>query len=128
MGIEPREGGSRWAALPHKEWPEDEEQQKVILSDFDLSSKYGDRRQEIVFIGANMDEVSGVVRLYWSKHGWGKWKGFSCVFRVFWSMLVLASGPARHRTSSNWRMVRLNRVTGGGGAFLERHKQSIVVW
>lgn len=58
-GLYLEEGASRWAALPHKDWPEDEEQQKVILSDFDLSSKYGDRRQEIVFIGANMDEVSG---------------------------------------------------------------------
>jgi hypothetical protein len=30
----------------------------VILADFDLGSDYGDRRQEIVFIGAGMDRAA----------------------------------------------------------------------
>jgi G3E family GTPase len=46
----------RWACVPDDEWPSDPTQRKVITSDFDLETPYGDRRQEIVFIGANMDE------------------------------------------------------------------------
>lgn len=42
--------------MPDDEWPNDPTQRKVIISDFDLETPYGDRRQEIVFIGANMDE------------------------------------------------------------------------
>lgn len=34
----------------------DPNQRQVIISDFDLDTNYGDRRQEIVFIGAGMDE------------------------------------------------------------------------
>ena len=44
--------------MPDDEWPQDPNQRKVIVSDFDLESAYGDRRQEIVFIGANMDEAA----------------------------------------------------------------------
>jgi hypothetical protein len=46
----------RWACVPDDEWPNDPTQRQVIISDFDLDTPYGDRRQEIVFIGANMDE------------------------------------------------------------------------
>lgn len=42
--------------MPDEEWPNDPNQRQVIISDFDLETQYGDRRQEIVFIGANMDE------------------------------------------------------------------------
>ena len=49
-------GACRWACVPDEEWPTDPNQRSVITSDFDLATDYGDRRQEIVFIGANMDE------------------------------------------------------------------------
>ena len=44
--------------MPDEEWPTDPHQRQVIISDFDLETPYGDRRQEIVFIGANMDETA----------------------------------------------------------------------
>jgi len=79
--FEIRDEGDWWSAVPAAEWPEDPAQRAVILADFDpkpvsssaapsasapadddetvawaLASRYGDRRQEIVFIGAGMDE------------------------------------------------------------------------
>lgn len=54
--FEIREEGDWWAAVPDDEWPDEASGQRaVILSDFAPGS--GDRRQEIVFIGASMDEV-----------------------------------------------------------------------
>ena len=41
--------------MPDTEWPADGNQRAVILSDFD--GRYGDRRQEIVFIGSGMDRT-----------------------------------------------------------------------
>lgn len=63
--FEIREEGDWWAAVPDEEWPDAASGQRgIILADFQPS--VGDRRQEIVFIGAGMDEVSlHVVR----KHG-----------------------------------------------------------
>jgi len=43
--------GRWWAAADRKNWPE--EHIATILEDF--SGDYGDRRQELVFIGPNMD-------------------------------------------------------------------------
>jgi len=40
-----------------EEWPQEEEQRSVVLADWDTSNAFGDRRQEIVFIGVNMDEA-----------------------------------------------------------------------
>lgn len=76
--FEIRDEGDWWAAVPAGEWPWDHAQRAVILVDFGpgpprpssssssssddavvaqaLASRYGDRRQEIVFIGAGMDE------------------------------------------------------------------------
>ena len=70
--FEIRDEGDWWAAVPAAEWPADAAQRAVILADFEprvslpssddgavaqaLASRYGDRRQEIVFIGARMDE------------------------------------------------------------------------
>ncbi|KAF8057105.1 yciC [Scenedesmus sp. PABB004] len=54
--FEIREEGDWWAAVPDDEWPAPGSGQRgVILSDF--APPGGDRRQEIVFIGAGMDEA-----------------------------------------------------------------------
>ena len=45
-------------AVPDSDWPADATQQGVVLADFDVApggGAWGDRRQEIVFIGAGMD-------------------------------------------------------------------------
>lgn len=52
--FEIRDEGEWWDAVPKEDWPEEEGPRNSILSDFD--GTYGDRRQEIVFIGAGMDE------------------------------------------------------------------------
>lgn len=54
--FEIREEGDWWAAVPDDEWPDAASGQRdIIISDF--APGVGDRRQEIVFIGAGMDEV-----------------------------------------------------------------------
>ena len=45
--------GAWWAALPRSEWPEGQEQTDFILQDF--QGEFGDRRQELVFIGIDID-------------------------------------------------------------------------
>ncbi len=54
-------GGTWWSAVPQEQWPD-----RSGLEDY-LSSVwgpvYGDRRQEIVFIGIDMDPVSITARL-----------------------------------------------------------------
>lgn len=58
-GDQVRDEGDWWAAVPHNEWPASPEQQKIILADFDAPpSPWGDRRQEIVFIGAGARPTS----------------------------------------------------------------------
>lgn len=49
-----RDEGDWWAAVTDDEWPSDPSQRAMILSDFKLP--YGDRRQELVFIGIGMDQ------------------------------------------------------------------------
>ena len=51
--IEP--GGQWWAAAPKAEWPEDPEELTWIMADWQEPA--GDRRQELVFIGIEMDEA-----------------------------------------------------------------------
>jgi G3E family GTPase len=51
-GCEP--AGRWYAALPRDEWPEEPDAQAQIRSDW--KEPFGDRRQELVFIGAGMDE------------------------------------------------------------------------
>jgi G3E family GTPase len=46
--------GPWYAALPEKEWPEDAEECEQIREDF--VEPWGDRRQELAFIGAGLDE------------------------------------------------------------------------
>ena len=54
--IEVSELGRWWAAVPREDWPE--AHHASILEDFDTAGEGGDRRQEIVFIGAGLDETA----------------------------------------------------------------------
>lgn len=54
--FEIRDEGEWWAAVPDSDWPNNPAQREVVLADFDKNGEYGDRRQEIVFIGAQMEE------------------------------------------------------------------------
>jgi G3E family GTPase len=45
--------GIWWAAVPHEHWPKDPEHRAGIEAGFD--GEYGDRRQEIVFIGQHLE-------------------------------------------------------------------------
>jgi G3E family GTPase len=56
------EGAGMWyAALPEDEWPEDAETQSQIRADW--QEPWGDRRQELVFIGTEMNGVDIRTRL-----------------------------------------------------------------
>ncbi len=48
--------GFWWASVPPSRWPEDAESRAHIKRHWD--PRYGDRRQEIVFIGSGMDEAA----------------------------------------------------------------------
>lgn len=47
-------GGLFWKAVDPKDWPEDEEYRKSIMEQW--QEPFGDMRQELVFIGQNLDE------------------------------------------------------------------------
>ncbi len=47
--------GYWWSALPQDQWPQEQEQRQHILERFD--AEYGDRRQELVFIGQGLNEA-----------------------------------------------------------------------
>ncbi|CAI7666555.1 unnamed protein product [Penicillium pancosmium] len=47
-------GGPWFAEIPHEAWPEDQDVRQSIENDF--QGPWGDRRQEIVFIGEGVDE------------------------------------------------------------------------
>ncbi|MFW7267772.1 zinc metallochaperone GTPase ZigA [Gluconacetobacter sp. Hr-1-5] len=46
--------GHWWAAIPHRHWPQDKDWRRTLTRNWD--DIYGDRRQELVFIGTAMDE------------------------------------------------------------------------
>ena len=48
--------GIWWADAPREHWPEDAEQRALIEAEF--VGEYGDRRQEIVFIGQNLEPAN----------------------------------------------------------------------
>lgn len=54
--FEIRDEGEWWAAVPNEYWPTAQGQRGIILTDYDGEGDWGDRRQEIVFIGAGMDK------------------------------------------------------------------------
>ena len=52
----------RWmAAIPQSEWPDDPEERRAILEDWD--ERFGDRAQELVFIGSDLDRDALRARL-----------------------------------------------------------------
>lgn len=51
VGVFPE--GNWWAAVPQDDWPDDEQERVSVLEDF--QSPFGDRRQELVFIGIEMN-------------------------------------------------------------------------
>ncbi|HEY8945776.1 MAG TPA: zinc metallochaperone GTPase ZigA [Polyangiaceae bacterium] len=53
--------GIWYAALPRAEWPEDEEAHRQLEADW--QEPWGDRRQELVFIGVDLDESALRTRL-----------------------------------------------------------------
>ncbi|RMZ52016.1 hypothetical protein APUTEX25_001210, partial [Auxenochlorella protothecoides] len=61
--FEIRDEGEWWSAVADDMWPEARPQRDVILADFDAEGEWGDRRQEIVFIGASMDEAAITAQL-----------------------------------------------------------------
>jgi hypothetical protein len=46
--------GVWWADVPREQWPDDPSERADILANFE--GEFGDRRQELVFIGKKMDE------------------------------------------------------------------------
>jgi G3E family GTPase len=51
-------GGTWWVAVPEEYWPDDPEERSRILDSFDTENGFGDRRQELVFIGQRMDRAA----------------------------------------------------------------------
>ena len=47
--------GLWWAAVPRQDWPSHQQFRQHLQSQWD--SAWGDRRQELVFIGVGMDET-----------------------------------------------------------------------
>jgi G3E family GTPase len=81
--------GRWWASLPRDEWPEEPVAQQEIHRLH--QEPYGDRRQELVFIGAGMDRPTIEARLdqcllddVEMQLGQLGWEGFADPFSVWW--------------------------------------------
>jgi len=48
--------GMFWKAVPEKDWPEDEASREIIMENWE--EPFGDMRQELIFIGQNLDETA----------------------------------------------------------------------
>jgi len=57
VSVQLNPAGLWWSAAPDEEWPEDLPENAELLADIrkEFEEPYGDRRQEIVFIGIDMD-------------------------------------------------------------------------
>lgn len=53
--------GYWWAAMPRQHWPQGRKQRAMIKANW--QGEYGDRRQEIVFIGQSLDQADITARL-----------------------------------------------------------------
>jgi G3E family GTPase len=80
--------GYWWAAIPKSAWPTDEAALAAIRSDWE--EPYGDRRQELVLIGIDMDELNLRQRLdsclltrAEMRRGTRAWRSFSDPFPVW---------------------------------------------
>jgi len=77
-----RAGGIWWAAVPHTGWPIDDEIEKDIHRNW--QEPFGDRRQELVIIGNDLDQKALTEQLDWCRltdaemakgeAGWAKFK------------------------------------------------------
>jgi G3E family GTPase len=81
--------GRWWASLPKDEWPEEPVAQEEILRLHE--QPYGDRRQELVFIGAGMDRLAIEQRLnecllddVEMRLGQVGWESFADPFSIWW--------------------------------------------
>jgi len=54
--FELREEGDWWGSVDPADFPPNPRQKQTIYADFDETGEFGDRRQEIIFIGANMNK------------------------------------------------------------------------
>lgn len=78
-------GGMWWASVPRERWPQDDESLKFIRANW--MDGVGDARQELVFIGMNMDESALRARLGSAlltdeemAEGPGEWRHYSDPF------------------------------------------------
>jgi len=46
--------GRWWASIPKRQWPDDDRFERFVAGHWE--NEWGDRRQELVFIGIDMDE------------------------------------------------------------------------
>jgi G3E family GTPase len=53
--------GRWWASTEKESWPSEEQHLKTVMQDY--QGEYGDRRQELIFIGINMDEEAVLAKL-----------------------------------------------------------------
>lgn len=112
--FEIRDEGEWWSAVADDMWPEARPQRDVILADFDAEGEWGDRRQEIVFIGASMDEAAITAQLDSALlTEEGGWAGFgdaeACILYTgvaCWAWDV-ACRPVGHRLRSRAMTIRI---------------------
>jgi G3E family GTPase len=81
--------GRWWASLPHEEWPDEQIAQEEISRVY--QEPYGDRRQELAFIGAHMDRFAIEQRLNQCllddvemRLGQYGWSAFADPFSIWW--------------------------------------------